>query len=334
MSKCSKLKGFLLFCTAFLMLSVTAFAKKEVYIGGFPFGIKMNTDGVYVSGVGEVESNAGKVSPAKTAGIREGDLIISMNGKKLSSAQEVAEIIGESEGKMIETQLRRGDKTVKTNLVPAKTAEGEYKTGLFIKDSASGIGTVTYVEGDGQHFGGLGHGVTDRSTAGILPLGSGSVHNAEIVDVTKGEKDIPGELRGIIDHKNAGELFGNTEMGVFGKFAVKREGLKKAEVASSGEIKKGKCTIYSCLKGKAPSELEGEIVEIVDKNAKTKNFIVRLTDKACLEKTGGIVQGMSGSPIIQNGKLVGAVTHVLMRDQTSGYGIFIENMMAEAEKIK
>lgn len=334
MSKCSKLKGLLLLCTAFLVLSATAFAKKEVYIGGFPFGIKMKTDGVYVSGVGEVESNVGKVSPAKTAGMREGDLIISMDGKKLTKADEVADIIGNSDGKMIETELKRGDRIIKTNLVPAKTKDGEYKTGLFIKDSASGIGTVTFVTEDGKSFGGLGHGVTDRSTAGILPLGSGSVHNAEIVDVTKGEKDIPGELRGIIDHKKSGELFGNTEMGVFGKFDEKCEGLKKVEVASSGEIKKGKCTIYSCLKGKVPSELEGEIVEIVDKNAKTKNFIVRLTDKACLEKTGGIVQGMSGSPIVQNGKLVGAVTHVLMRDQTSGYGIFIENMLAEAEKIK
>ncbi|MBE6650965.1 MAG: SpoIVB peptidase [Ruminococcaceae bacterium] len=328
MPKCSRFKGFLLFCTALLLLSVSAFAKKEVYLGGFPFGIKMTTDGVYVSGIGEVESEVGKVSPAKTAGIREGDTVISLNGKKMSSAAEVADVISGSEGKIIECVIKRNGKEIKTNLVPVKNTDGDYKTGLFIKDSASGIGTVTFVDEDGRCFGGLGHGVTDRNTTGILPLGSGSVHTAEILDVIKGEKDNPGELRGIVDHKKAGELLGNTEMGVFGKFARKFNDLKKLEVASSGEIKRGKCSIYSCLKGTTPCELEGEIVEIVDKNAKTKNFIVRLTDKETLAKTGGIVQGMSGSPIVQNGKLVGAVTHVLMRDQTSGYGIFIENMLS------
>ncbi len=330
----NKLKGITLFLILVLSLSTVALAAGEVYIGGFPFGVKMTTDGVFVSGIMEVDSTVGKVSPAKDAGILEGDVIIKLNGEQLDGVEEAADIISDSQGKRLKAEIKRGGKTLTVNLIPVQTLDKkEYKAGLLIKDSASGIGTVTFVNKDSQTFGGLGHGITDRTTMGLLPLGEGTVHNVEITDVVKGETDIPGELKGTLDPRASGKLLKNTEMGVFGKLAKSLKGLEEIEVADIGEIKEGECIIYTCLNGNTPCKLEGEIVKIVDRKSKTKNFIVALTDKEGLSKTGGIVQGMSGSPIVQNGKLVGAVTHVLMRDQASGYGIFIENMLGEAEKI-
>lgn len=331
----NKLKGISLFSVLLLSLSIAVFAGEEVYIGGFPFGVKMTTDGVFVSGVGDVDSTVGKVSPAGDAGILEGDIIVKLNGEKLDGVDEASEIISESQGKRLKAEIKRGDKTLTVNLIPVLTSDKkEYKTGLFIKDSASGIGTVTFVKNDSRSFGGLGHGITDRATADLLPLGEGTVHNVEITDVVKGESEVPGELKGVLDPRTVGTLAQNTEMGVFGKFGKSIKGLEKAQVADPGEIREGECVIYTCLNGQKPCKLKGEIVKIVNKKAKTKNFIVTLTDENGLAKAGGIVQGMSGSPIVQNGKLVGAVTHVLMKDQTSGYGIFIENMLSEAEKTK
>ncbi len=331
----NKLKGITLLLILVLSLSTVVLAEGEVYIGGFPFGVKMTTDGVFVSGITDVDSTVGKVSPAKDAGILEGDVIVKLNGEKLDGVEEASDIIANSQGKRLKAEIKRGDKTLTLNLIPVQTTEKkEYKTGMLIKDSASGIGTVTFINKDAQTFGGLGHGITDRATMELLPFGEGTVHNVEITDVVKGEADVPGELKGTLDSRCTGSLLKNTETGVFGKLAKKLKGLEEIEVADSGEIKEGDCIIYTCLDGHQPCKLKGEVAKIVDKKAKTKNFIVTLTDKDALAKTGGIVQGMSGSPIVQNGKLVGAVTHVLMKDQTSGYGIFIENMMAETEKIK
>lgn len=327
-----KLKGTVLFTVLIFLLSVSSLASDEVYLGGFPFGVRMRTDGVYVSQIGEVDSTVGKVSPARDAGMKEGDVILSINDEETHDAQDVADIISGSCGKRLSVEIKRGDKLLTVNLIPVRTSDKQsYKTGLYIKDRASGIGTVTFVNTDGCFFGGLGHGITDRNTLELLPLGEGSVHNVVINDVTKGKKDLPGELRGSLAPAVAGTLLKNTEMGVFGRFDSKLTSLEKVEL---GEAKNGECIIHTCLEGDTPCEIKAEISEIVDRRSKTKNFIVTLTDKDILKKTGGIVQGMSGSPIVQNGKLVGAVTHVLMRDQKSGYGIFIENMLAEAEKIK
>lgn len=332
MVKYKKIKGTLLLLVAVLLLSVAVLAAEEVYLGGFPFGVHMKTQGVYVCEIGEINGSDGKVCPAKDAGIAVGDIIISINGEKTEDVEQVAHMISDSQGKMLKLDLKRGEKSLSANLVPIKTLDtGEYKTGLFIKDRASGIGTVTFVASDKRTFGGLGHGITDRNTAGILPLGDGTVHNVEITDVAKGNKDMPGELKGTLEYAPSGELLKNTEMGIFGRLKKGLAELEKIPVASRSEVKEGECTVYTCLDGSCSKGYKAKIAEIVDKNSKTKNFIVTLTDKEALAKTGGIVQGMSGSPVVQNGKLVGAVTHVLMRDQTSGYGIFIENMLSEAE---
>ncbi len=326
----NKSKGIIIFLVLLLSLSVVTLAGDEVYIGGFPFGVKMTTDGVFVSGVIELDSDVGKVSPAKEAGVAEGDIIKKVNGISVEGVEHVADLIAASSGKRITLDIIRDGKAVSANVIPVQVS-GEYKTGLLIKDSASGIGTVTYVKDDAQSFGGLGHGITDRATLRLLPLGEGTVHNVKINDVVKGSGDYPGELKGTLDPMAVGELYKNTDMGVFGKFARQLKSLEKIEVADVGEIKEGECTIYTCLDGNASTKLNAKILKLIDKSSKTKNFIVELTDSTALSKAGGIVQGMSGSPIIQNGKLVGAVTHVLMRDQKCGYGILIENMLAEAE---
>ncbi|MBQ7896988.1 MAG: SpoIVB peptidase [Clostridia bacterium] len=321
-----------------VLVLLTAFtlcvgASGEVYLGGFPFGLKMDTEGVFVADVTDFDSTIGRVSPARDADVKAGDVILSVNGKKTDSVEEVSQLISDSKGKRLTLEIKRGGETFTRNLVPVLTRDKSgYKSGMWIKDATAGIGTVTYISEDKQSFGGLGHGICDRATLELLPLRDGTVHRAVINSVVKGNSDQPGELRGSVEEEASGTLLKNTEMGVFGKFGVLSQELKKITVADKDEIKTGKCIIYTCLDGEKPMGYEGEIVRILDKTAKTKNFIVKLTDPKALEKAGGIVQGMSGSPIVQNGKLVGAVTHVLMRDQTSGYGIFIENMLAEAEK--
>lgn len=311
-----------------LITSPLALAEDFLYIGGFPFGVRMCTDGVYVSGTGEVDSTVGMTSPAKDAGIMAGDIIKKINGVDTESADEVSNAVRSSKGKMLTFDILREGRASRVNVVPVQEKEsGEYKAGLYVKDKASGIGTVTYVESDGQGFGGLGHGITDRYTMGVLPLKSGSVHEVEITDVTRGDRTIPGELKGTLSPEESGALEKNTEMGVFGKFSKSVTNLPKAEIAKKDEVAEGGCTIYTTLSGQSPTALDAEIVKIVDTKSNTKNFIVKLTDEEGLSRAGGIVQGMSGSPIVQNGKIVGAVTHVLLRDQKCGFGIFIENML-------
>ncbi len=300
----------------------------EVYLGGFPFGLKMDTEGVFIAEISEVDSTIGRVSPAKDADLRRGDVILSVNGKSVDTVDDTARFISDSNGKRLTLEIKRDGKKLTKNLIPVLTKDKTgYKSGLWIKDETAGIGTVTYVEADGESFGGLGHGICDRTTLELLPLKSGTVHSANIDSIEKGTKERPGELKGTLESEPSGELLKNTEAGVFGRFYEKASGLQKISLGGKDEVKVGKCTVYTCLGGQKAIPLEAEITRIVDKTSDTKNFFVRITNKNALEKAGGIVQGMSGSPIVQNGKLVGAVTHVLMRDQQEGYGIFIENML-------
>ena len=331
-----------LFSLIFVLVSVFAlfgraegFSGKEVYLGGFPFGLKIDAEGVIVTEVSDFDSTLGRVSPAKDADIRAGDTILSVNGERVDTVEEMSDIISTSKGKRLTLEIKRNREKLTKNLIPVLTQDKKgYKSGLVIKDDTAGIGTVTFVDSDRLSFGGLGHGICERNTTEVLPLKTGTVHSAKIIDVVRGTDEKPGELRGIIDENPSGILSMNTEVGVFGKFYNEPEALVKIKSASKSEVVAGSCTVYTTLDGASVTSLDAEITKILDKDSDTKNFIVRLTDKNALEKSGGIVQGMSGSPIVQNGRLIGAVTHVLMRDQREGYGIFIENMLAEAEKNK
>ena len=321
---------------ALLIFTLTVNAKswsgEEVYLGGYPFGLRIDTDGVFVVDVSEVDSTIGRVSPAKDADIRAGDVILTLNGKKVDTVEEVSDTISSSHGKRLTLEIKRNGSKITKNLIPVLTSDKSgYKSGLWIKDDTAGIGTVTYFLGDKESFGGLGHGICDRATLEVLPLREGTVHKANITSVQKGNSELPGELKGTFDPENSGQLLKNTEKGVFGKFDNAFESLTKIQVGNKLDVKTGECTVYSTLSGTTPVAISAQISRIIDKNSSTKNFLIKITDKKVLEKTGGIVQGMSGSPIVQNGKLVGAVTHVLMHDQSYGYGIFIENMLTEAE---
>lgn len=306
----------------------SAVERVSVIPGGTPFGIKFHTKGVIVVGVTDIETYEGAVSPAKKAGIKAGDIIIKVNNGEVNTTDELSKLISESKGKKtLITALRSGE-TLSFEVYPRKSAEdGVYKSGLWVRDSTAGIGTVTYVDAE-NNFGGLGHGICDTETGLPLPLLKGIVTQINITDVIKGIVNEPGELKGEFSPFKAGFLSKNTECGVFGH--LEKNGLFDAdpvEICFRDELKTGKAYILTTIKGSNPKSYEINIVKIYPNSGKTKNFLIEVTDKELLESTGGIVQGMSGSPIIQDGRLAGAVTHVMINNPKRGYGIFIENML-------
>ncbi len=298
--------------------------------GGIPFGVKFMTEGVMIVGFNDVRTDSGTVNPAKDAKLQPGDLILRINGRELTSAAELSEIMEKSGGTPLKILYSRDGTQKETTLSPAySTAEGRYVTGLYVRDSGAGIGTVTFVHPETGAFAGLGHGICDGGTGKLIPMQRGSVVGVTINGVVRGLAGSPGEVKGYFSSGKVGSLIGNTECGVYGIFARCPDGLpsEPLPIGLRNELKEGKATIYCTLDGTTPKAYSVTISEIVRDSHSNKCFTVKVTDKALIEKTGGIIQGMSGSPIIQNGKLVGAVTHVLINDPTTGYGIFIENML-------
>lgn len=315
--------------------TVSADVSDKVYLGGFPFGTRIKTDGVLIVAVRDVESEKGIVSPAKDAGIKAGDIILKVNGQAVTTCDSVSDVIASSNGTEVTLEVLRDGKKINVTIKPVLSRDGEsYKSGLWIRDGAAGIGTVTYVIPETLEFAGLGHGICDSDTHELVPFGSGDVYSVNVYGITKGEKGSAGEIRGQLGEDKVGKLTSNCPTGVYGVFNSPFDNRTLVPVAKKNEVKTDTCRIFTTLDGNLEVEASAEIVKILDTKGTTKNFLIEITDKKLLEKTGGIVQGMSGSPIVQNGKLIGAVTHVLVDDPTRGYGIFIENMLAEAEKIK
>ena len=310
-------------------LSVSATNEKEVYIGGIPFGVRFDTGVVTVVKTNYFNSNGNKVCPADKAGIRTNDIIKSIEGINVASVYEVVEVIQKSEDDDLDLIVERSGKNINLEIKSQKCDEtGEKQIGVMLKDSSAGIGTVTYIKEDLLTFAGLGHGICNNSDGHLLKINSGYISDVKITDINKGEAGAPGELIGTIYPEKCGKLLSNTEVGVYGIYTQTPVGIKdKIEIADKKDIKVGKAVILCTLDDNIKKEYEIEITKIQHNESKTKNFIVKVTDKELLNKTGGIVQGMSGSPIIQDGKLIGAVTHVLVNDPTTGYGIFIENML-------
>ncbi len=298
---------------------------EQVYLGGQPFGVKLHTDGVIVIGINDIESFGGTVCPAEEAGIKVGDIIKAADGNTISDAEALREAVESCTDGITLTVLRNSE-TLEITLYPALSkADNKYRAGLWLRDSTAGIGTVTYVKADGS-FGGLGHGIVDSESGTLLPLGNGSVVDVEINSVTKGKRGAPGELRGSFGNIEVGTLDKNTVSGVYGML----DRLPESDmIPVSNEVKLGKAYIFTTVEGTKPDMYEIEIKKLY-KSSDTKNMLIKVTDKRLLEISGGIVQGMSGSPIVQNNKLVGAVTHVLVNDPTQGYGIFIGNMMEQS----
>lgn len=325
-----KIKRFLaaVFSLIFLcpaVLSANA-AGREVVIGGVPFGLTMYTSGVIV-----VDVNDDEDSPAKAAGIRENDVITKANGEEISTNEELKDIIAASQGEDIELSLTRGKSPISLRITPEKNDSGDYEVGMWIRDSAAGLGTVTYFDEGSYSFGALGHGICDKDTGMLLPLKKGKTVGAQVVSVTKAQNGVAGGLNGYMTDTVIGEISVNNGFGIFGRYASLPAG-KRVRCADNDEIETGKAQIYCTVdsEGVKAYDIEIEKVDLNDNSG--QNMVIRVTDPALLEKTGGIVQGMSGSPIVQNDLLVGAVTHVFVNAPESGYGIAIGNMLDSYEK--
>ncbi len=299
---------------------------------GHTVGIKLFSEGVMV--VDLADEVRGETSPAKSCGLKKGDMIEKVNGVSVSSTEHLQEYLQQEGGENLELTVNRGGKTLSLSTTAAQNDEGVYCLGAWIRDSMAGIGTVTFYDPETREFGALGHGIADVDTALLMPLSDGGIMDSRVKAVKRGEEGSPGELRGEFDlTKDAGVLSANTEAGVFGSVSAPSDIFTAREavpVASPEEVSAGKATILANVSGDTVAEYEVEISRVYEGFPGNRNFLVTVTDPALLEVTGGIVQGMSGSPVLQNGKLVGAVTHVLVNDPTRGYGIFIENMLNAA----
>ena len=331
-------------CCAVSVITVMMFcvvgvfaASDEVYLGGVPFGIKTLCGTLTVAGFSDVESEGKNVCPALEAGLKEGDVILSVGGVKVTSASELSDAIDKTRGKAAELVCRRGDEDLSLTLTPVKSSsDGKYKAGVLIKDGTSGIGTVTFIIPDTMAFAGLGHGVCDRDSGEIEPLCGGAVFPVEIKSVERGSEGKPGALIGEFKDVKTGTMISNTAEGVYGIFASAPATLDDKDLIETAPVTdavKGDAKIRCTVGEKGAQLYNAKITEIdLDENT-NKNFVIEITDEELLKDTGGIVQGMSGSPIIQNGKLIGAVTHVFVSDPKTGYGISVENMMDSLPEI-
>lgn len=311
-------------------LSAEELRELELYPGGMPFGVKFFTDGVTVVGFHEVESDGGKVNPAAEAGLKQKDVILTVNGETLTGAAHLTQLIENSGGKAMTLNCRRGKNLFTVQLTPRFCpSEGRYKTGIWVRDSGAGIGTVTFIVPETGAFAGLGHGICDGDTGALVPIRRGAVSDVTIKSVVKGATGAPGELKGYFNPGKSGSLLGNSSCGVWGVFAALPDDCTEEpmHVGTREELAEGEAYILCTLDSNEIGKYKVELSNINRDATGSKCFSVKVTDPALLEKTGGIVQGMSGSPIIQNGKIVGAVTHVLINDPTAGYGIFAENML-------
>lgn len=302
---------------------------KKVVPLGTVFGIKLFTDGVIVASLSDVYTENGMCCPAADAGIKAGDYLLEANGKAITSNAALAHIIGESDGNSVTLKIRRGKRAFEAEVMPV-FSEGSFKTGIWIRDSAAGIGTLTFYDPETRRFAGLGHGICDMDTSDVMALKSGEPAPITLCGIDKGQPENPGQLKGYFSGDEVlGELTANNETGVYGVLNSTPQG-NPIETMSKSAVKCGPVKLLVTVDNSGARLYDAEIEQICGKNRRTQNFTLRVTDPALLELTGGIVQGMSGSPIIQDGKLAGAVTHVFKDDPTCGYGIFIENMLDAA----
>ena len=300
---------------------------KKVVLCGNQFGIKIYSSGSIVTSISGVLTESGCKNPAYDAGIRKGDIILSINGESVCSNSDIERIVKSSDDKLKIVYERNNKKYTTTAYSVICATDNSKKLGMWIKDSIAGIGTSTFHIKETGITVGLGHGVYDNETNVLMPLNDGAVCEVDNYVVSRSSDGIIGDISGNLSSENCGKIIKNSDNGVYFT-GVDYDG-ETVEIGHASEIKKGDAQIYLSLNGEECKYYDC-VIEKIKYNEKSKNLIIRLTDNELLDKTGGIIQGMSGSPILQNGKLVGAVTHVLVNDTTSGYGIFIENMLETA----
>ncbi len=317
-------------------ITVNVIDEISVIPSGAPVGVYIESDGILVLGTSSIVGEDGEDHNPCEDKLKSGDYITEMNGSSVTSKEEFIAKIQQTKTEPIKLNVRRDKQIVQVNVVPVKSSEGDYKIGTWIRDNTQGIGTLTYVTEDGR-FGALGHGIADVDTNQLMEIESGVLYNAKVLDIVPGEDGCPGEVVGMIktgEGNDLGTITHNTNQGIFGTVNERNLGLyncKKYPIGLKQDIQLGKATILCSVEGTV-KEYDIEIEKVQINNRKqNKGLIVKITDKDLLAVTNGIVQGMSGSPILQDGKVIGAVTHVFIQDSTKGYGTFIENMLKASE---
>lgn len=315
----------LIFLTSFIMpISILAYSE-YIIPGGENIGIEIKSKGVMIVGLYEIN---GKYLGTE-AGLKVGDVITKINNQNVETIDDMTEQISKSE-ETIQINYIRNEKEETTTMNLIKDENNVYKTGLYVKDEIKGIGTLTYIDPETKLFGALGHEIIEKTTGKILEVKDGKIYNSKVTNIEPSRNGNPGEKNAVFGNQ-IGEIKENTNKGIFGEYQEKIPEKKKYKVAQIDEIKTGEAKILTVLNDEEIKEYKIEILKISDKNEKTKNLLFEIKDENLLETTGGIVQGMSGSPIIQDNKIIGAVTHVVVDSPTKGYGIFITNMLEEAE---
>lgn len=314
---------------------VSVSQRHYVVPGGDIFGLKLYSNGVMIVGVNDVSTDNGAVNPAKNAGLEVGDIILTIDGVKVNTSAEVSELFGKCSGSELDLSILRNSKIFDVKLTPVmSSSDGGYKVGIWIRDSAAGIGTITYYDTNTGIFGSLGHAVCDVDTGKIIPILNGEAVSARITGCYKGKSGTAGELCGVFNGGTLGSIMINGNNGVYGVADCRKlESKNVVPVATSSEVQEGKAQIISTVDGGGTRYYDIEITKIFKDSGSLRNMAVKVTDPELIEKTGGIVQGMSGSPIIQNGMLVGAITHVFLNDSLQGYAIFAENMLSTSDQL-
>ncbi len=316
-------------------IQVNVIPKTTVVPVGAAIGMKLYTDGVLVVGMSEIEGK----KPYENSGIQEGDRIIQINQNDIDNTEDLMQVVNECNGQEITVKYVREEETITTSMTPVKNGDNQYKLGLWVRDAAAGVGTMTFYEPSTKMFATLGHGIFDIDTSELIKIENGELVTTNILSISKGEKGKPGEIRGTIESGyTIGEISKNTNFGVFGMLtkpsylSITEE--NAMEVCLREEIQTGKAQIICELENGKREYYDIEIQKIfLNNNQDNKSMLIKVTDERLLEKTGGIIQGMSGAPIIQNGKFVGAVTHVLVNDPTMGYGVFADIMLKQMKEV-
>ena len=322
---------------------ITNTKRQYVVLGGDIFGIKLYTDGVIIVGTDSIETDNGNISPAEKSGLRTGDIILYFNDQKIKSTKQFTSLLQNNKGNSAKLIIDRNGKKIDLNFASVKEKNsGKYKAGLWVRDSTAGIGTVTFYNTANNSFGGLGHAICDVDTGEAMPMRKGEMAEAYINGLYKSQNGCVGELCGVLTGKTSGVLCINDETGIYGYTFFGAQG-EQLPVAVKQEVHEGNAQIYCTIDKNPPEYYDVKITKVYSNSSSVnKDLIVEVTDEDLIAKTGGILQGMSGTPIIQNGMLVGAITHVFVNNPKQGYGIFAERMletsvsreMQKNEKIK
>lgn len=325
-----KIFGVIPFSTA----NVEVVDSMHVAVLGNPFGMKIYTDGVLVIEATDVNTPSGNINPAISAGIKIGDYIKTVNGQKISCNEELSQKVTESNGNSLSVEVLRAGETMRFNVIPIfDSSAGTYRIGIWVRDSSAGVGTLTFYSPANGIICGLGHGICDSDTETLLDVDKGELVGASILSVEKGSAGNPGALKGKFTYDSIADIQLNCENGVYGFAKQKISTPNLTEIALKQEVYDGDAQILCTVSGDTPKLYSCTVKKNNSNRSNTQNLIVTVTDPELIENTGGIVQGMSGSPILQDGKLIGALTHVLVKDSLTGYGIYAENMLETAESV-